>query len=867
MVLEYISQGINLLFGSANERALRMLWPIVEHINSLEPKMMALTDAELRAKTDEFKKRLVAGETLDNLLPEAFAVAREASRRVPRTPNPEIPPFTMRPFDVQLLGGIVLYQGKIAEMATGEGKTLVAILPTYLNALTGHGVHIITVNDYLAQRDRDWMGPVFEFLGMKAGTIQSNQDYREKKAAYQCNVTYGTNSEFGFDYLRDNMRASLEEQVQGGLHYAIVDEVDSILIDEARTPLIISGPAEESTEKYYVADRAARRLKNTKHFEIKEKEKLAHLTDEGIEEVEAQLGVGSIYTDKNMEWPHHIEQSLRAHHLFKRDRDYIVKDGQVVIVDEFTGRLMEGRVWSDGLHQAVEAKEHLKIKEENQTLATVTLQNYFRLYKKLAGMTGTAATEATEFDKIYGLEVVVIPTNKPLRRTNFSDKVYRTEKEKWKAIEEEIAEIHKTGRPILVGTVSIEKSELLSEKLQRQGIEHEVLNAKHHEREAHIIAKAGQMSHVTVSTNMAGRGTDIVLGEGVAELGGLHVVGTERHEARRIDNQLRGRSGRQGDPGSSRFYVALEDDLMRIFASERVSSLLKRFGMEEGMAIEHSMVTNALERAQKKVEEHNFEIRKHLLEYDEVMDEQRKTIYKWRQNCLEGKNLRDDALKMIEDCILDSVDYYINVKLTAEEWDTKGLATWFKQKFGGELDPQELSGKSREEIENLLIEKASELYRLREQEVGEKDMRRLEQILILEKVDFKWKDHLYAMDHLKSGIGLRGYAQIDPKVEYKREALVMFETMMASIREELIDILFKIKIEREAPRVARSVWRAENFVYQDLSLMAQRPQEQAATNVEQGEKRLEPIRVGPKVGRNQPCPCGSGKKYKQCCGK
>ncbi|MDO8137285.1 MAG: SEC-C metal-binding domain-containing protein, partial [Candidatus Brocadiales bacterium] len=553
--------------------------------------------------------------------------------------------------------------------------------------------------------------------------------------------------------------------------------------------------------------------------------------------------------------------------LFKRDRDYIVKDGQVVIVDEFTGRLMEGRVWSDGLHQAVEAKEHLKIKEENQTLATVTLQNYFRLYKKLAGMTGTAATEATEFDKIYGLEVVVIPTNKPLKRTNFPDKVYRTEKEKWKAIEEEIAEIHKTGRPILVGTVSIEKSELLSEKLQRQGIEHEVLNAKHHEREAHIIAKAGQMGHVTVSTNMAGRGTDIVLGEGVAELGGLHVVGTERHEARRIDNQLRGRSGRQGDPGSSRFYVSLEDDLMRIFASERVSSLLKKFGMEEGMAIEHSMVTNALERAQKKVEEHNFEIRKHLLEYDEVMDEQRKTIYKWRQNCLEGKNLRDDALKMIEDCILDSVDYYINVKLTAEEWDTKGLVTWFKQKFGGELDPQELSGKAREEIENLLIEKASELYRLREQEVGEKDMRRLEQILILEKVDFKWKDHLYAMDHLKSGIGLRGYAQIDPKVEYKREALEMFGTMMASIREELIDILFKIKIEREAPRAARSIWRAENFVYQDLSLMAQRPQEQVVTSAEQGEKRLEPIRVGPKVGRNQPCPCGSGKKYKQCCGK
>ncbi|MFN3467333.1 MAG: preprotein translocase subunit SecA, partial [Candidatus Brocadiales bacterium] len=558
MILDYISKTFSYFFGTANERILAQLWPIVHHINSLEPKIKELTDAQLRAKTDEFKKRLQAGETLDDLLPEAFAVIREASNRVPRSPNPEIPPFTMRPFDVQLLGGIVLHQGKISEMATGEGKTLVAILPAYLNALSGKGVHIVTVNDYLAKRDRDWMGPVFEFLGMQAGAIQSNQDYKDKKLAYQCDITYGTNSEFGFDYLRDNMRGSVEEQVQrGGLNYAIVDEVDSILIDEARTPLIISGPAEESTEKYYIADRIARRLKRDKHFEIKEKEKQAHLLDEGIAEVEHQLGIESMYTGTGMDWPHFIEQSLRAHHLFKLDKDYIVKDGQVVIVDEFTGRLMEGRVWSDGLHQAVEAKEHLKIKEENQTLATVTLQNYFRMYKKLAGMTGTASTEAAEFDKIYGLEVVIIPTNKPLRRTNFPDKVYRTEKEKWNAIEEEIVEIHKTGRPLLIGTVSIEKSEMLSERLNRRGITHEVLNAKHHEREAHVVAKAGQMGHVTVSTNMAGRGTDIILGEGVAELGGLHVIGTERHEARRIDNQLRGRAGRQGDPGSSRFYVAL----------------------------------------------------------------------------------------------------------------------------------------------------------------------------------------------------------------------------------------------------------------------------------------------------------------------
>ena len=869
MILDYIAKAAGYFFGTANERTLAQLWPIVQHISSLEPKVKELTDAQLRAKTDEFKKRFQAGETLDDLLPEAFAVAREASNRVPRSPNPEIPLFTMRPFDVQLLGGIVLHQGKIAEMATGEGKTLVAILPAYLNALTGRGVHIVTVNDYLAKRDRDWMGPVFEFLGMTAGAIQSHQEYKDKQLAYRCDIIYGTNSEFGFDYLRDNMRLGVEEQVQrGGLNYAIVDEVDSILIDEARTPLIISGPSEESTEKYYVADRISRRLKD-KHFQVKEKEKQVHLTDEGTVEVEHQLGIGSMYTGANMDWPHYIEQSLRAHHLFKLDRDYIVKDGQVVIVDEFTGRLMEGRVWSDGLHQAVEAKERQKIKEENQTLATVTLQNYFRMYKKLAGMTGTASTEASEFDKIYVLEVVIIPPNKFLKRTNFTDKVYRTEREKWNAIEEEIAEIHKTGRPLLIGTVSIERSEMLSERLQRRGISHEVLNAKHHEREAHIVAKAGQMSHVTVSTNMAGRGTDIILGAGVAELGGLHVVGTERHEARRIDNQLRGRSGRQGDPGSSRFYVSLEDDLMRLFASERVSSILQRLGMEEGMAIEHSMVTNAIERAQRKVEEHNFEIRKHLLEYDEVMDEQRKTIYAWRQKCLEGKDLKEGVLKMIKDSVLDEVDYYMGVKEEGESWDTNGLLEWFGTKFRAEVTLDEIAGKTKEEIEGLLTTRAQELYQQRVREIGEEEVLRLEQILLLEKIDAKWKDHLYAMDHLKSGIGLRGYAQIDPRVEYKREALVMFEEMMFSIRAEIIDIFFKIKIERGVPAMARSVWKAEDFVYQDPSLLLEgkRSSQPTATNAEAGERKLEPIRVSAKVGRNQPCPCGSGKKHKVCCGK
>ncbi|MCF6150448.1 MAG: preprotein translocase subunit SecA [Candidatus Kuenenia sp.] len=873
---------ITKLFGTSNERALKKIYPIVKQINSLEPKMKSLTDAELRQKTDEYKERLSKGESMDDILPEAFATAREASRRILVAPNADSPEKTMRHFDVQLIGGIVLHQGKIAEMTTGEGKTLVATLPAYLNALSGKGVHVVTVNDYLAKRDRDWMSPLYEFLGLKAGAIQSNQSYNEKKAAYLCDITYGTNNEFGFDYLRDNMKVRSEEQVQisCGLNFAIVDEVDSILIDEARTPLIISGPAEESTEKYYMADKIARRLKKGTHFEIKEKERMAHLTEEGIEEVEKFLNVDSLYTGTNMEWPHYIEQALRAHYLFKHDTDYIVKNGEVVIVDEFTGRLMEGRQWSDGLHQAVQAKEHQRIKEENQTLATITLQNFFRLYNKLSGMTGTASTEAAEFDKIYKLEVVTIPTNKPLQRKNFGDKVYRTEKEKYDAIVQEIVEVHKQGRPVLVGTVSIEKSEFLSEKLRREGIEHEVLNAKHHEREAQIVAKAGQPGNVTIATNMAGRGTDIVLGEGVASVGGLHIIGTERHEARRIDNQLRGRAGRQGDPGSSRFYVSLQDDLMRIFASERVSSLLKTFGMEEGMAIEHSMVTKSIERAQKKVEAHNFEIRKHLLEYDEVMDQQRKTIYGLRQDVLEGKHLNDYIKQMIEDSIVETVDYAYETKSIGndeEESDENhfDLAAWFKQKFGIEVDLNEVEEKTRQNIEEFLVQKAFEAYEEKENTIGKDEMEKIAQILLLEKIDTKWKDHLYAMDHLRSGIGLRGYAQVDPRIEYKREALGMFENMNLSIKDEVTDLIFKLRIVDESER--KEILHPETYIHHEVSgkERIQGPpdpisapvQEKGTRPEEQVERKVEPIKVGIKVGRNQPCICGSGKKFKQCCGR
>jgi len=1246
------------LFGSRNERLVKSMMGTVEAINRLEPAMRRLSDKDLSRKTEEFRNRFhdavkgkdftreEADRILEPMLPEAFAVVREASRRVVRTPDPDNP-RPMRHFDVQLIGGIVLHRGWIAEMVTGEGKTLVATLAAYLNAIPGKGVHIVTVNDYLARRDRDWMGPLYEFLGLTAGVIQNQQDYAEKRAAYACDITFGKDSEFGFDYLRDNMRWSVEEQVQRrGLYYAIVDEVDSVLIDEARTPLIISGPSEESTDKYYVADRVARRLRKGEHFEVNEKDQTVTLTESGIAAVEKALGVDSIYAGRNADWPHHIQQALRAHHLFRRDDEYVVKNGEIIIVDEFTGRLMPGRRWSDGLHQAIEAKEGLRIKEEDQTLATITYQNFFRLYKKLAGMTGTAMTEAAEFLKIYNLDVVSIPTNLPLIRHEYPDVVYRTAKEKFDAIEEEIVSQHATGRPVLVGTISIEKSEYLSERLKRRGIKHEVLNAKHHEREAQIVAQAGQMGHVTIATNMAGRGTDIVLGEfsleellehwkshdlapkdihagmprdelerrltehwarkflppeelektppeawgeklqkywkrynipplklcrSVADLGGLHIVGTERHEARRIDNQLRGRAGRQGDPGSSRFFLSLEDDLMRIFASDRVSAILKRIGMEEGMAIEHGIVTRSIERAQRKVEEQNFEIRKHLLEYDEVMDEQREAVYGLRQQILENSDTKSVVLEMIRDqleedldetvpddsdpadrngrpfcewarscgviltpaewlemdlaalkrhfleakrpswssieaaatdvveaalgifapsdvpffrwdlpalsrwarriglaveadetrrALMDRVlaivrqtaekvyagrdpaevaqrlleqamDAYLASAVAVEEWDLKGLEGWAAaagislpiaqwqraedeeaeadllqqrldaaresisqrlerrlrqanpaeivasvaayeaarrigllaseekgglhrvfawleksldvpvpdadaeaalaaerlrirdslsrqllgrmegrptdeilaffaanmvetflehdlaapgrdlvrfagqqaRKYGVLLDPFELSKLPAADIGRLTLERILGAYAAREERLGSERMRMLERFLLLQKIDTKWKDHLLAMDHLKGGIGLRGYAQVDPKVEYTREARILFEQMQSSVRREVTDLILRLEPAGEE-RQRSAIWaggRERHGPQTEAESVAAggaiRRQQEAAIAATQTEEKPRPIRVVRGVGRNDPCPCGSGKKYKKCCGR
>jgi preprotein translocase subunit SecA len=1259
------------LFGSRNERVVESMLATVESINAFEPAMQKLSDKALSRKTQEFRDRLndalggrlneASREEIDcvlgEFLPEAFAVVREAGRRVVLTPS-RTDPQPMRHFDVQLIGGMVLHSGAIAEMVTGEGKTLVATLAAYLNALPGRGVHIVTTNDFLAQRDRDWMGPLYEFLGMTAGAIQNQQGYEEKRRAYACDITFGKDSEFGFDYLRDNMRWSAAEQVQRrGLYYAIVDEVDSVLIDEARTPLIISGPSEESTDKYYVADRVARRLRKEEHFIIKEKEKSAHLTEAGVAVAEKALGVDSIYAGRNADWPHHIEQSLRSHHLYRRDVEYVVKQGEIIIVDEFTGRLMPGRRWSDGLHQAIEAKEGLKIAGEDQTLATVTYQNFFRLYKKLAGMTGTALTEATEFHKIYKLDVVCIPTNRPLIRVEHPDLVYCTEPEKFNAIEEEVVEQHATGRPVLVGTISIEKSEQLSDRLKRRGIKHEVLNAKHHEREAQIVALAGQLGNVTIATNMAGRGVDIMLGafdpkdllehwksnglapkdlpadppaeelqrrliefwarkfldpkalektpreewpkaleqvwrenrlaslrlgRTVAELGGLHIVGTERHEARRIDNQLRGRAGRQGDPGSSRFFLSLQDDLMRIFASERVSAILQRIGMEEGMAIEHGMVTRSIERAQRKVEEHNFEIRKHLLEYDEVMDEQRKAIYSLRQRALEQESLKEIILEMIEDMLQDDLNEYVPTDLPAverngrpfcdwaerkgarirvedwqtadrgeikkrsfdarsgdrrsveesarecvrnatallcdeetpfflwnlpalsrwarhhglvaeaselrdgfmkgltglieaaareqhaqtsiegaadlaveqamdtymagavavEEWDLRGLENWAKaadvvlptsqwmregeqegqdeintlsartaavrdqlrekltrglrnrhpaefltklaiheferlvaaasgaekpetlgrilsrldkslsiaihesaasaeiqtrrnaieeeltrqlteklaqrdepsalrfcsddmvemflvldlgrpernltglsemlmRKYGVSVDPYDLSKLDIPDLGESGMAKIREAYDRREAEIGPERMRFVERYLLLQKIDVKWKDHLLAMDHLKGGIGLRGYAQVDPKVEYTREARTFFDQMRMSIRQEVTDLVLRLEMgggpaaagaSEEGPAAAADVWAGARASHPSARPSAGegsaiRRQQDAAIAGTQRSERPEPIKTVQRAGRNDPCPCGSGKKYKKCCGK
>ncbi|WP_448384421.1 preprotein translocase subunit SecA [Desulfosoma sp.] len=832
------------IFGTQNERNLKRIAPLVDVVNQLEPSMRALSDQALQAKTTEFRQRVARGEPLDDLLPEAFAVAREAAART----------VGMRPFDVQIIGGIVLHQGKIAEMKTGEGKTLVAVMPVYLNALTGRGVHVVTVNDYLAKRDSEWMGEIYKFLGLSVGCIVHGLDDRQRKAAYACDVTYGTNNEFGFDYLRDNMKFRLDDMVQRELNYAIVDEVDSILIDEARTPLIISGPAEKSTQLYVRVNRIIPHLKPEIHYTKEEKSRTVTLTEEGVAAAESLLGVDNLYDPRNIDILHHVQQALRAHTLFQKDVDYIVKDGKVIIVDEFTGRLMPGRRYSDGLHQALEAKEGVQVENENQTLATITFQNYFRMYNKLAGMTGTADTEAEEFAKIYKLEVVVIPTHKKMIRIDHPDCIFRTEREKFQAVVEEIKELYAQGRPVLVGTVSIDKSEMLSRMLKREGIPHQVLNAKHHEKEAEIVAKAGQRGAVTISTNMAGRGTDIVLGPGVADLGGLHILGTERHEARRIDNQLRGRAGRQGDPGSSRFYLSLEDDLMRIFAADRISNLMQRIGMEEGEPIEHRLVSKAIENAQSRVEAHNFSIRKHLLEYDDVMNQQREVIYRQRREALKGGDLKPTIMDMAEELLEDIIQSTTDEKTFAEDWDLDTLNAELQRLFGPGLLPSstELSELRQDGLRELLWQRVQERYETREKEFGETLMRDLENYVLLQTLDSLWKDHLLNMDHLKEGIGLRGYAQQDPLVAYKREAHALFDDMIHRLKEETVRILFHVQIQREE---------------EVQELRREQERQPISYGPAGGQRAPQPVKKDKKVGRNDPCPCGSGKKYKKCCGK
>ncbi|MBZ4665435.1 preprotein translocase subunit SecA [Mahella sp.] len=830
------------IFGDQNEKEVKRLQKTVEAIEALESQIKALSDSELRAKTDEFKQRLKQGETLDDILPEAFAVVREASVRT----------LGMRHFPVQLLGGIVLHQGRIAEMKTGEGKTLVATLPAYLNALTGEGVHIVTVNDYLARRDREWMGKIYEFLGLKVGLIQHDMDSAARQEAYAADITYGTNNEFGFDYLRDNMVIYKENMVQRGLNYAIVDEVDSILIDEARTPLIISGAGQKSTELYYKADKFAMRLTKDVDYEVDEKAKTISLTEEGSRKAEHFFNVDNITDMENTELLHNIIQAIKAHVLMRRDVDYVVKDNEVIIVDEFTGRLMFGRRYSDGLHQAIEAKEGVRVQRESRTLATITFQNYFRMYKKLAGMTGTAKTEEEEFQSIYSLDVVVIPTNMPMIRKDYPDVIYRTEDAKFKAVTEEIAQRHANGQPVLVGTISIEKSEKLSRMLEQRGIPHQVLNAKYHEKEAEIIAKAGQPGAVTIATNMAGRGTDIVLGEGVAQKGGLHVIGTERHESRRIDNQLRGRSGRQGDPGSSRFYLSLEDDLLRLFGSERIMSLVDALGMDDDTPIENAMLTKQIEAAQKRVEGKNFDIRKQLLEYDNVLNVQREVIYKQRRQVLEGENLKDSILDMIKSLVEEAVKLYTSNSPHPEEWDIEGLAEHLGHLFlpAGALtiSEEDKENLTRDEFTERLVNMAYELYDKREKEIGEETMRELERVIMLKVVDQKWMDHLDDMDRLRDGIGLRAYGQRDPLVEYKIEGYDMFQQMIHSIQEDTVTLLYHVKVEKppEREQVAKPA---------------------SASHGDEGSRPQTVKRAGKKIGRNDPCPCGSGKKYKECCGK
>ncbi len=895
-----IGSVLKKVFGSKNDRELKQLQQHVDKINALEPEIKALSDVALAEKTVEFRARLEKGETLDSLLTEAFAVVREAAIRV----------LGMRHFDVQLIGGMVLHAGKIAEMKTGEGKTLMATLPVYLNALAGKGVHVITVNDYLAKRDAAWMAAIYNFLGMDVDCIVHGLTDTERKAAYRADITYGTNNEFGFDYLRDNMKFALEDYVQRDLYYSIVDEVDSILIDEARTPLIISGPSNVTSELYYKADKVIPRLKKgemiedregtigrtfksyTGDYTVDEKSKTATLTEEGVLNLEKALGIDNLYEPGNMAILHHVNQALRAHVIFKRDVDYVVKDGEVVIVDEFTGRLMPGRRWSDGQHQAIEAKEGLKIEKENQTLATITFQNYFRMYEKLAGMTGTADTEAAEFNEIYGLEVVVMPTNKPMVRIDQSDVIYKTGQEKFNAVIEDIIERHESGQPVLVGTITIEDSEILSGILKKRGITHNVLNAKQHEREAEIVAQAGRKGALTIATNMAGRGTDIVLGgnsemmakreaaaaedpeqayaqslekftalcaaekQEVLEAGGLYILGTERHESRRIDNQLRGRSGRQGDPGESRFYMSLEDDLLRIFGSHRVSFVMEKLKVPENEAIEHGMISKAIEGAQKKVEAHNFEIRKHLIDYDDVMNRQREVIYRQRKEVLAGENVRETIETILDEMVEDIVASFCPDKTPVAEWNWEGLSIDFANQFNFDAKiPDAEKGLKADELEQSFKEQVAARLAERTEDFTAPVMDHLMKVLLLQTIDAKWKDHLLSIDQLKEGIGMRAYAQKNPKEEYKREAYALFMDMMGRIRQEVAQKLFRVQLARE----------------EEVAEMEAEQRRERLALANQGAPKPAPQgpskREADKVGRNDDCPCGSGKKYKKCCGQ
>jgi len=896
-----ISSIVKKFIGSKNERELKRLGPLVAKINDLEAGIQILSDEELAAKTPEFRQRLDNGEKLDELLPEAFAVVREAGKRV----------LGMRHFDVQLIGGVVLHNGKIAEMKTGEGKTLVATLPAYLNALTGKGVHIVTVNDYLANRDSEWMGKIHRFLGLSVGCIVHGLTDKQRKAAYGSDIAYGTNNEFGFDYLRDNMKFSIEDYVQRELHYAIVDEVDSILIDEARTPLIISGPSEASSELYYTVNALIPSLKKgeviehrdgkigqtlreyTGDYTIDEKAKSSNLTEEGVAKIEKLLNVQNLYDPSNIELLHHVNQALKAHALFKRDVDYVVKDDEVMIVDEFTGRLMPGRRWSDGLHQAIEAKEGVKIESENQTLATITFQNYFRMYDKLAGMTGTADTEAAEFNEIYKLDVAVIPPNMPMIRLDQADVIYKTEKEKFLAVIEDVVDKNQKGQPVLVGTISIEKSERLSQMLKKRGVPHHVLNAKHHEKEAEIVAQAGRKGAVTIATNMAGRGTDIVLGgnpemlarkdavareaeesdfpallntfqercveekKEVITAGGLYILGTERHESRRIDNQLRGRSGRQGDPGESRFYLSLEDDLLRIFGSEKVAFVMDKLRIPEGEPIEHRFISKAIANAQKKVEAHNFDIRKHLIEYDDVMNRQREVIYEQRKEILAGENIRETAVAIMEETVADMVATFCPVKTKPSEWNWEILADDYYNQFFFQpvLPGPEEKDLTPNQLEKSLKEQMSVRFKEKEEDFTPPLMEKVMTMLLLQTIDSQWKDHLLSIDHLKEGIGLRGYGQKNPKEEYKREAYSLFMEMMGRIRQEFLTKLFRVQLagEEEMEHARREEIQRRRKIFDQLGGGGASPKPM--------------VRNEEKVGRNDPCPCGSGKKYKKCCGK